>query len=73
VVEISWTEANGELNFTWRERGGPLVVPPTRTGFGTLLLTTNLKAAFSGVVELTFEPEGVQCHLRAPTPSASGR
>lgn len=73
VVEISWTEANGELNFTWRERGGPLVVPPTRTGFGTSLLTTNLKAAFAGFVDLTFEPEGVRCHLRAPTPAASSK
>ena len=73
LVEISWTAANGELNFTWRERGGPLVIPPTRTGFGTSLLTTNLKAAFAGVVELTFAPEGVQCHLRAPTPSASAK
>lgn len=69
AVEIAWALSDGELNFVWRERGGPPVSPPTRTGFGTSLITTNLKSAFAGAVELSFEPEGVQCHLRAPLPS----
>lgn len=70
VVEIEWTLAEDEFNFVWRERGGPPVSPPTRTGFGTSLITTNLKSAFAGVVEFSFEPDGVRCHLRAPMPSA---
>lgn len=69
VVEIEWTLAGGEFNFVWRERGGPPVSHPTRTGFGTSLITTNLKSAFAGVVELSFEQQGVRCHLRAPMPS----
>ncbi len=70
-VEIAWTETNDELNFLWRERDGLPVSPPTRTGFGTSLITTNLKTAFAGTVELSFPAEGVQCRLRAPTPLAS--
>lgn len=70
VVEIEWTLAGGELNFVWRERLGPPVSRPTRTGFGTKLITTNLKSAFGGVVELEFEPDGLRCHLRAPMPGA---
>lgn len=71
VVDITWTDSDGELDFLWRERGGPHVFSPTRTGFGTSLVTTNLKAAFAGTVELSFAPEGVQCRLRAPTPLAT--
>jgi two-component sensor histidine kinase len=68
VVEISWSGADGELLFTWRERGGPPVSKPTRIGFGTSLITTNLKSAFDGAVELSFEESGVACQLRAPMP-----
>ena len=70
VVEISWTNTNDELNFLWRERGGPAVSAPTREGFGSSLITFNLSSAFSGVVELRFEQSGAECQLRAPLPLA---
>jgi len=48
-VVVSWRlMANGGgqvLQFRWREHGGPPVVPPTREGFGTLLLKTVLVGA----------------------------
>jgi two-component sensor histidine kinase len=68
TVEISWTVTGSELILVWRERGGPPVAPPTRIGFGTSLITTNLKAAFAGAVDLSFEQSGVECRLRAPMP-----
>ncbi len=70
-VEIAWTSQNGELNFSWRERGGPVVTPPTRKGFGSSLITLNLSTAFSGAVDLRFESSGVECLLRAPLPLAA--
>ncbi|GAM96429.1 sensor histidine kinase [alpha proteobacterium U9-1i] len=66
AVEIVWSKANDKLDFLWRERSGPLVSKPTRTGFGTSLVTLNLTTAFDGVVDLSFEPSGVECRLRAP-------
>lgn len=68
MVKIEWGLVGGELDFVWRERDGPRVSKPTRTGFGTSLITTNLRSAFAGVVEFSFEPEGVKCHLRASMP-----
>ncbi|MES1202247.1 MAG: sensor histidine kinase [Pseudomonadota bacterium] len=70
AVEIHWTSTNEELHFLWRERGGPTVSAPTKNGFGSALITANLSTAFSGVVELLFERDGVQCQLRAPLPLA---
>jgi two-component sensor histidine kinase len=68
AVEISWTVADNELNFLWRERRGPAVQAPTRNGFGSSLIKVNLSSAFSGVVDLRFEQSGAECQLRAPLP-----
>lgn len=68
TVEIEWTDEGGQLTFVWRERGGPVVSIPVRTGFGTSLVTVNLRAAFAGAVELSFDPLGVECRLQAPLP-----
>jgi two-component sensor histidine kinase len=70
-VEITWGRTDGDLIFVWRECGGPAVTRPTRSGFGTSLVTTNLKVAFAGDVELIFEPLGVECRLRAPMPTGA--
>jgi two-component sensor histidine kinase len=70
AVEIHWTNTNDQLNFLWRERGGPTVSAPTRKGFGSSLITANLSTAFSGAVDLRFEQTGVACHLCAPLPLA---
>lgn len=41
-VSINWSvsvdERDTTLHFKWQERGGPLVLPPTRKSFGTVLL-----------------------------------
>lgn len=68
TVEINWTATDNELKFLWRERGGPAVSAPTRTGFGSSLITLNLASAFSGDVDLRFEKSGAECELRAPLP-----
>jgi PAS domain S-box-containing protein len=49
----------------WRERGGPAVVPPTRSGFGARLLK-NALAAEGGAVEARYPPEGFEATLRFP-------
>ena len=64
-IEIAWSDAAGVFDFLWREHDGPLVVAPTRHGFGSTLVNRNLGLAFAGKVELDFDPSGVTCRLRA--------
>jgi len=64
-IEVVWTTADGKLDFLWREHGGPPVTAPTRRGFGSLLITRNLGVAFSGTVDLQFDPAGLTCRLTA--------
>lgn len=64
-VSIVWTVADHQLTLEWRERGGPPVAAPTRTGFGTRLTLAALQA-YGGTVELTFPPEGARCRMQTP-------
>jgi PAS domain S-box-containing protein len=63
-VKVFWTVASDgkhkRLQFKWQEREGPLVVAPTRKGFGTTLL----KAAFEDV-RFDFAIEGLSCEIDA--------
>jgi two-component sensor histidine kinase len=62
-VELVWTVGEGEgalLRLAWRERGGPPVAPPTRTGMGSQLLQ---KQRGLEQVELRFAPDGVECAI----------
>ena len=50
----------------WLEEGGPAVVPPTRTGFGSRLIGRGLAGSFEGEVELSYPVTGVVCTINAP-------
>jgi len=64
-IEIVWSTERGKLDFLWRERGGPPVAAPTCHGFGSLLITRNLRMAFAGEVDLSFNESGLTCRLTA--------
>jgi PAS domain S-box-containing protein len=74
VVEVAW-RIEGEpdhplLHMLWRETGGPPVVPPTRTSFGTQLIKRVLAAEIGGRVDLDFRSEGVVFTAVAPLADA---
>jgi two-component system CheB/CheR fusion protein len=69
-IEIAWTltpiSQGQELRLRWHERDGPLVSPPSRTGFGSRLIQGIVAAEFDGKVELDFRPDGLVCTICAP-------
>jgi two-component sensor histidine kinase len=62
-VHVTWTSTIGSLKFSWRENGGPRVMPPTRRGFGSRLLEDSLARDLGGGTELVYAPEGVSCEF----------
>jgi two-component sensor histidine kinase len=70
-VEIAWTTNDKGLELTWRERGGPAVMAPTRRGFGSRLIERSLKGALAGDAVLEFAPTGLVCRIVLPL--AAGR
>jgi len=69
-VTVTWhIDGDGDdapVTVRWIEAGGPPVVAPKRTGFGTRLIGRGLAGSFDGVVELGYPTTGVVCTIVAP-------
>lgn len=70
-VNLCWSlQRDGKgrrlLEITWREQGGPPVVPPIRRGFGSRLLEYGLAHDCGSTVKLDFHPEGLECRICLP-------
>ncbi|MEF2550498.1 HWE histidine kinase domain-containing protein [Aurantimonas sp. A2-1-M11] len=64
-VEISWS-LGGEFVIVWRESGGPPVVEPKHSGFGTLVIQKMTSRGLNGEVEMDYAASGVVWKLIAP-------
>jgi two-component sensor histidine kinase len=68
-IRVDWWQTNdarAQLCIRWQERGGPLVSPPTRRGFGSTLLERTLAHDLDGEVTINFKPEGLLCSITIP-------
>jgi two-component system CheB/CheR fusion protein len=67
-VNIEWmrehTDGQAVLRFSWIERDGPAVQPPTKEGFGTQLISA------VGKSQVEFKPEGFEYRLVMPLSEA---
>ena len=72
VWQLSDEDNRATLQLSWQERGGPPVSPPQRRGFGTRLIERCIEADLGGVIDLSFDPTGVNCHIAFPLGPASG-
>ena len=70
TVELGWhvdgRDADRQISVDWKESGGPAVVPPEGTGFGSILIRRSLAKVLSSQVEHVFAPEGVTARITMP-------
>jgi len=66
-VVLEWRLAGGDLTMNWVERDGPAVQKPTRTGFGSSIMTTLLERSVAGKVDLNYAGFGLSWHLQCPS------
>lgn len=60
-VDLSWAMADdGTIDLVWQEQGGPPVVPPTRLGLGSRILSPS--GALRSV-NVDYRPEGATCRM----------
>ena len=64
-IEIEWSVAGSRFTFTWTEHHGPPVVPPSRKGFGSLMIERAL-AAHDGHAHVEYRAAGIVCTIEAP-------
>ena len=70
-VAIAWTldgtrGSGRRFRMSWRETGGPPVSPPTRKGFGHVVISEIVASSMGGEVTLEYAPEGVRWTLDLP-------
>ena len=70
-VWVRWKQQqNGQgvnqLRIEWQERGGPLVDPQSRCGYGTRVIRDLIPHELGGTVELAHSCEGLHCKLEIP-------
>jgi two-component sensor histidine kinase len=71
-IDISWSRIAFEppvIEVRWKEAGGPTVLPPTRSGFGSRLLEQGLAREMDGTVTLQYDPDGLSCVMHFPISS----
>jgi two-component sensor histidine kinase len=66
VVEVRWSVEDALFRFLWKDRDGPAVNPPSRTGFGSRMLTRAMAAELGGKATLDYEPDGLRYEVVAP-------
>ncbi len=66
-LTVAWSlEKTGNLVLTWTERSGPPVKPPTRRGFGTIVIEQSVPFELQGEASIAYPPEGVGARFKIP-------
>ncbi len=67
-LTIGWTlsKDRSDLDLRWAETGGPVVLPPTRHGFGTDLITQGVEYELDGKASVEYLPAGVRVRMVLP-------
>ena len=70
TVMIRWNltghDETRRFNFSWVERGGPPVAPPTRSGFGSRMIERVMAQHMRGTAKIDYRLEGVMFTIDAP-------
>lgn len=66
-LAIGWhLEEDGGLEVRWRESGGPAVAPPTRRGFGSVVVEQTVPFELGGESQVDYRPDGVEGRFTVP-------
>jgi PAS domain S-box-containing protein len=70
LVSVRWrwlqNGSHNRLLIEWRETGGPRVLAPSRSGYGTRIIRELIPFELGGKVELVFPSDGIRCRLEIP-------
>ncbi|HOY77186.1 MAG TPA: HWE histidine kinase domain-containing protein [Hyphomonadaceae bacterium] len=66
-VTVHWSlQANGDFELSWAETGGPKVVAPKSSGFGSTLIGRVIPFDLGGKAEVEYPPEGAKARFVIP-------
>jgi len=64
-VDVRWSavDADGRITLDWVEHGGPVVAPPTRSGFGSRLIDVSIRTTLAGSATMDYADGRLHCRL----------
>lgn len=63
-VEVKWSEViDGRTTLRWIEANGPAVNPPSRQGFGTVLVERMVTTQLRGEIRFEWRRQGLSCEI----------
>lgn len=66
LLQIEWSDRGDDLMIQWTEQGGPAIAGlPDRSGFGSRLVRSTVRAQFGGDITYDWAPSGLCVSLRA--------
>ena len=66
-LAVTWTVARtGDLILSWTESEGPVVKPPSRRGFGSIVIEQSIPFELRGGALIEYRPEGVHARFTIP-------
>jgi two-component sensor histidine kinase len=72
-VTVEWSvdaeRHTSRVAMKWREHGGPAVAAPSRTGFGSRLLSRLVRFELQGTLQRRYELDGFECELAFAVPN----
>lgn len=74
AVKVKWeVAANGNLILEWSEAGGPVVVAPTRRGFGSTIIEQSVPFDLGGDATIEYRLEGFHARFVIPARHVAGQ
>ncbi len=71
-VLVEWmiqpSPESSRLILHWREKDGPPVTRPSRSGFGSRMIERGLAHELEGTINIDYLPNGVVCTINIPIP-----
>jgi CheY-like chemotaxis protein len=72
-VNVTWKpNADGSLQISWKESGGPVVTAPTRRGFGTTIIERSIPFELNGTAEAHYRIGGFEADFCIPKRHLAG-
>lgn len=72
-VRVTWRQEKGAFSVEWSERGGPpIIAPPEKTGYGTVVVATMPKLNLGASINVSYDAAGFSWHLTCPADKAVG-
>ena len=69
-LRLAWSVEGDWLRLVWQECGGPAVVAPAVSGFGTRVLRTTVAHQLGGRLTMDWDPAGLTCEIELPVARA---